>query len=56
MPHPINSAEMGTGRGLSTWFFQRIGAQARPTVGLYSLDGCAVEKVRRGVLISVIDK
>jgi hypothetical protein len=47
---------MGIGRGLGTWFFQRIGAQARPTVGLYLLDDWAVEKVGRCVLISVIDK
>ena len=47
---------MGIGRGLSSQFFQRIGAQARPTVWLYLLDERAVEKVGRYVLISVIDK
>jgi hypothetical protein len=52
----MNSAKMGIGRGLSSRFFQRIGAQARPIVKLIGLDGRAVEKVGRNVVISVIDK
>ena len=47
---------MGIGRGLGGWFFQRIGAQARPIVGLFLLDERAVEKGGRYVIISVIDK
>jgi DNA-binding transcriptional LysR family regulator len=41
----MNSAKMGMGRGLGSRFFQRIGAQARPTVKLVGLDDRAVEKV-----------
>jgi hypothetical protein len=38
---------MGIGRELGTRIIQRVGAQARPTVGLYVLDDGAVEKVGR---------
>jgi len=45
MQHPMNSARMGIGRGLGNPFFQRIGAQMRPIVELFFLDGSPVEKV-----------
>ncbi len=45
MPHPMNSAKMGIGRGLGSPLFQRIGAQARPIVKLNDLDGTSVERV-----------
>lgn len=38
------------------WSFQRIGAQARPSVELYFFDDGAMEKVGKNVLINVIDK